>query len=144
MLPNFPDTCPNRAECTPVQSSQSPNTVAYYSCTGCRHRWQWIDNSSSSDDFSQWHTDNPREYATRLSRCANMLRGSNVESSKWFSESCESTDSRYICKKGVSIAAIGVELFNIDRLYCIFVKHLYFRTMKIRPYHTGKIFLHTV
>ena len=77
-----------------------------YRCSGCRHRWKWIDGSPTPDpargDFDIWNQDHPYQDRFEAYKCGMVQSISSVMA--WYSRRCEALLKAFICKRRKSTA----------------------------------------
>ena len=102
LVANF--TAPNGclpSECTTSSlgvnniSTSSSNETTTYICTGCRHRWRWLDGSDLSRDYHRWASDQPSLYSTTSAHCVVL------HEDFWTTANCDDLRGYYICKRSL-------------------------------------------
>ena len=83
-------------ECTIVGSSAGETK---YICTGCRHRWRWLDGSQPTG-YHRWADDQPSLYAVARAHCVVLRKD------EWLTIECDDIMGFYICKQGTSYVQI--------------------------------------
>ena len=95
LVADFSGRCPDD-EC----DEKCPGCMTYR-CSGCRHRWKWIDGSPTPDpargDFDIWNQDHPYQDRFEAYKCGMVQSISSVMA--WYSRRCEALRKAFICKR---------------------------------------------
>ena len=86
------------AEC-PGRGKRVSTSETKYICTGCRHRWRWLDGSQPTS-YHRWADDQPSLYAVARAHCVVLRKD------EWLTIECDNIMGFYICKRGTSCVQI--------------------------------------
>ena len=89
-----PDECRTRTNASTGEET--------YECTGCRHRWRWLDGSVlSTSDFDRWPNREPRLYSTVDAHCVAAVLDTSTGAYWWRTIVCDRDEAVYVCKAGL-------------------------------------------